>query len=264
MDNDRLEYLVKQSKKNRKKLEYDFMPGLIEIIEKPTNKGAMVVIWTSFLMIISVLIWSYFSKVDVVNECRGVVASSKGLTSVVSYYTGRIDKVYVKDDDTIKRGDKILDLVDESGKVIEINSEKEGIVTNMSDLSVGSAVQMNQELLKVIPNNSDYKVKINISNKDIADIELGDKVNIKLDAYSYGDYGMVEGEVIQINRVAELNAQEDYCFASEIKINKYDNKKINLMNGMTCTVDVNIGQRRIIDYILEPVVEALEKSVKEK
>ena len=97
MDNDRLEYLVKQSKKNRKKLEYDFMPGLIEIIEKPTNKGAMVVIWTSFLMIISVLIWSYFSKVDVVNECRGVVASSKGLTSVVSYYTGRIDKVYVKE-----------------------------------------------------------------------------------------------------------------------------------------------------------------------
>ena len=75
---------------------------------------------------------------------------------------------------------------------------------------------------------------------------------------------MVEGEVIQINRVAELNAQEDYCFASEIKINKYDNKKINLMNGMTCTVDVNIGQRRIIEYILEPVVEALEKSVKEK
>lgn len=36
------------------------------------------------------------------------------------------------------------------------------------------------------------------------------------------------------------------------------------MNGMTCTVDVNIGQRRIIEYILEPVVEALEKSVKEK
>ena len=75
--------------------------------------------------------------------------------------------------------------------------------------------------------------------------------------------------LIEIIENRQIRAQwslygQDYCFASEIKINKYDNKKINLMNGMTCTVDVNIGQRRIIEYILEPVVEALEKSVKEK
>lgn len=264
MDNKKVKYLIKHNKQKNKNLEYDFMPGLVEIIEKPINKGGIIIIWTISLLIAFSLIWAYTCKVDVVDEMRGVIASSDSIASVNSRYSGIIAKVYIKDGDVVKNGDILLDIINDKGKLIHITSNNTGVAADLSDLAVGSQIEKTQEILKIVPNNNKYVVKVNIENKDIADIEKGDKVNIKIDAYAYGDYGMFEGKVVKINQYAEVTEQGNYCFPAEIKINKNNNRKIKFMDGMTCTTEVSIGKRRIIEYILEPIVEALRGSVKQK
>lgn len=264
MGNDRLDYLMNQTQKNSKKLEYDFMPGLVEIIEKPTNKGALIVIWVSLLMIITASVWAYCSKVEVVEECKGVVMSAKGIVSVVSQETGLVEKVYVKEDTVVNKGDKLVDVTDMEGKKVTIYSEQEGIVANLIDFQVGLVLKENQEICKLLPKDNEYKIMVNLPNSSIADVDVKNHVNVKIDAYSYGDYGMFDGTVTKISKVAELSEMEGYYFPAEIKVDKYDKKKIELMDGMTCTVDICVGKRRILEYVLEPIVAALKKSVKEK
>ncbi len=96
------------------------------------------------------------------------------------------------------------------------------------------------------------------------EVKEGSKVQVKIDAYPYGKYGMVNGTISKMGRVAEYDEQEGYYFPAEVELGSYDKQKIILMDGMTCNVEVNIGKRRIIEFVLEPIIEALRKSVKEK
>lgn len=197
MDNRKLNYLKKQNQNNSKDIEYDFMPGLVEIIEKPANKGGYFIIWTiTLLMVISVM-WAWMCKVDIVVEAPGIVEY------------------------------------------------------NEADFEQGSS-------------DSSYKVNVNINNSDIADIEMNDKVNVKIDAYAYGDYGMISGKIIHINDSAEYIENQGYVFPVEVELNKINNKDIQLKNGMTANVDICIGKRRIIEFVLEPIFDALNKSVQQK
>ena len=41
MDNKMTEYILKHSRKKDKELKYDFMPSLLEIIERPAHKAGI-------------------------------------------------------------------------------------------------------------------------------------------------------------------------------------------------------------------------------
>ena len=41
-----------------------------------------------------------------------------------------------------------------------------------------------------------------VPDSDIAEIELNEKVNVKMSAYPYNDYGMFQGKVIEIGDIS--------------------------------------------------------------
>ena len=66
MDNKLTEYVLKHSKNKDKELKYDFMPSLLEIIERPAHKAGTVIILGVFTLMIAAVIWACLSKIDVV------------------------------------------------------------------------------------------------------------------------------------------------------------------------------------------------------
>ena len=55
-------YLLKHKSDKEKNLKYDFLPSIIEIVEKPTNAWGSVIIVFSLLLFVSVGLWAAFSK----------------------------------------------------------------------------------------------------------------------------------------------------------------------------------------------------------
>ncbi len=45
---------------------------------------------------------------------------------------------------------------------------------------------------------------------------------------------------------------------------KIDNEYVKLMPGMTCSVDVKIGERRLIEYIISPMIRYKDEALREK
>ena len=66
MNNMLTEYVLKHSKRRDKELKYDFMPSLLEIIERPAHKAGTVIIVGIFTLLIAVIIWACVSEIDVV------------------------------------------------------------------------------------------------------------------------------------------------------------------------------------------------------
>ena len=42
------------------------------------------------------------------------------------------------------------------------------------------------------------------------------------------------------------------------------NKDVHLVSGLSGTMEINVGKRRILDYFLDPILGSLDNSLKEK
>lgn len=114
MDNKLTEYVVKYSKKRDKELKYDFMPSLLEIIERPTHKAGTVIIVGFFTLLAAVVIWACLSKIDVVVTASGNV-QPKGNINVVKTYAGRtVKSINVSEGAFVKKGGTLINLDTES------------------------------------------------------------------------------------------------------------------------------------------------------
>jgi HlyD family secretion protein len=90
---------------------------------------------------------------------------------------------------------------------------------------------------------------------------------IKLDAYPFQDYGIVEGHVSWISPDSKVTDNpppsgqtaekgESEFFELDITVDQAylvtASDKINITPGQTATAEVVVRQRRLIDYFLEP------------
>ncbi len=127
MDNKLTEYVLKHSKKRDKELKYDFMPSLLEIIERPAHKAGTVIIVGVFTLLIAVIIWACISKLDVVITSSGSMQPIGNLNVVQSYSGGTVKSINVAEGEYVEQGTVLIEL---DTKVLEIdvnqlNSQKE-------------------------------------------------------------------------------------------------------------------------------------------
>lgn len=114
MNNMLTEYVLKHSKRRDKELKYDFMPSLLEIIERPAHKAGTVIIVGIFTLLIAVIIWACVSEIDVVITSSGSVQPIGNLNVVKTYSGGTVKSINVTEGDFVKQGDVLIELDTES------------------------------------------------------------------------------------------------------------------------------------------------------
>lgn len=126
MDNKMSEYILKHSKKKDKELKYDFMPSLLEIIERPAHKAGTVIIFGVFTLLIAAIVWACLSKIDVVITSSGSIQPVGNLNVVESYANGSVKSINVTEGAYVEKGDVLIELDTESLEIDEnqLNSQK--------------------------------------------------------------------------------------------------------------------------------------------
>lgn len=108
-----LEYIEKHSDKKNENLKYDFMPSLLEIIERPANIAGRVIIWTIFFVMVFVLMWSYFSKVEVIISSRGSMEPMEEPDVLSAESSYKIISVNIEEGQAVKEGELLVELAAE-------------------------------------------------------------------------------------------------------------------------------------------------------
>lgn len=104
MDN----YLRKRLRLRDKKLKYDFLPSMIEIIERPANRLADVILFLTIELIVTTIVWAALWKVDIAVTAMGTAMPEGGVITLASAYGGRIAQIEVKDGSYVRAGDVIV------------------------------------------------------------------------------------------------------------------------------------------------------------
>lgn len=146
---------------------------------------------------------------------------------------------------------------------LSITSSIDGYINNLSVKTVGCIVTQAQELAIIIPKSNENEITCYVQNMDISEIEVGDTVSIKLDAYPYSKYGTVNGEITYISPGAFVDETLGSVYLVKTNIQN-DNPNIQIMPGLTGKVEIKTGTRSIMEYFLEPLIEGFGNSLKER
>jgi hemolysin D len=163
-----------------------------------------------------------------------------------------------------------------------------GMVQQLAVHTVGGVVTPAQTLAVIVPSDSHLEVEAMVTNRDIGFVHAGEEVEIKVDTFDFTRYGLLHGRVLSISEDAiardvpadkapdktagaastsEPKGQE-LTYAARISLDRaqmqIEDKMVNLSPGMAVTAEIKTGSRRIITYLLSPLLKYKQESLRER
>jgi HlyD family type I secretion membrane fusion protein len=149
-----------------------------------------------------------------------------------------------------------------------IYATEDGYIFNLNNSTSGRVVQSGEVIMELIPLSSPLEVEAKVLNRDIGFVSLGQKVNVKIDSFKFTKYGYIEGTVTNIEKSSTLDEKLGEIYRVMIELDsdkmKIDHQYIKLIPGMTCVVDIKIGTRRLMEYIISPMIRYKDEALREK
>jgi len=158
-----------------------------------------------------------------------------------------------------------------------LTSYVHGQVKNISLGTLGGVARAGDELMQIVPTGDTLFVEARIRPSDIADVDVGDQVSLRFDAFDPSVYGFVMGSVIfvsgdTITEDAPRGNGEDSFYVTHISLTPGPDGQIissvgrplELMPGMVVQADIQAGQRTVIEYLLRPIRKTLQNSMTER
>lgn len=132
-----------------------------------------------------------------------------------------------------------------TGTVFDLKANQPGYVANSTE-----------PMMQIVPQDA-LVARIFIPNKDIGFVEVGQKVDVRIDAFSYSEFGDMEGTVTSIGTDA-LPPDElypFYRFPADIELDTQelmsDGVPLELRSGMSLSANIKLRKRRIITFFTD-------------
>lgn len=96
------------------------------------------------------------------------------------------------------RTKELIDRTEQIGKTYAVQAPIDGKISNLKIKGTGELVTTGQELMELIPANSANIALIEVANRDIANIKVGDEVIISIDSMPELDFGTINGKILDV------------------------------------------------------------------
>ena len=153
-------------------------------------------------------------------------------------------------------------------RLTRLTSPVAGTVQQLAVYSTGGVVTPAQTLMVIVPDGAEVLAEVVIDNKDIGFVSASQKAEVKVETFSFTRYGTVPATVTWVTADAVNDEKRGAIFPATLRLDRAElevnGKRLRLAPGMQVTAEVKTGQRRLLDYVLSPVKEALHDSAKER
>ena len=144
----------------------------------------------------------------------------------------------------------------------------DGVVQQLAVHTVGGVVTPAQELLIVVPQDHPVEVEAQVENKDVGFVKEGQEVEIKIETFPFTLYGTIPGKVLSVSDDAAPIEKVGLVYPTRVSMDRstiqVDGKQVNLSPGMAATVEIKTGKRRLIEYLLSPLLKSVKESLRER
>lgn len=206
-----------------------------------------------------------------------VEQSRKKLAQTKSSYESQLLNERVELQNQQQRTDGELQKQVYKSGLLALKATEDGTVKDMATYSPGAVVQPGAALLNLVPKNEPLYAEVAIRNEDVGFVAPGQRVKIKLQAYPFQKYGMLEGAVELISADSSANdpqkatalGQSPQSYKALVKLANQELRASNgevlrLSPGMVVLAEIHQGQRTVLEYLLSPVQKVAQEAGRER
>lgn len=153
-------------------------------------------------------------------------------------------------------------------RLLTLTAPVDGTVQQLTVHTVGGVVPAAQPLMRIVPREDYLEVEAMLENKDIGFVEEGQAAAVKIDAFEYTKYGTIPARVVHVSRDAIQDEKRGLIYAVIVALDKaairVNGRDMPLSAGMSVKVEIKTGTRRVIEYILNPLLQHARESLNER
>jgi len=153
-------------------------------------------------------------------------------------------------------------------QLLTMKSPVNGTVQQLNVHTVGSAVQAATPLMQVVPDGGALEVEAFIENKDKGFVRAGQDVAVKIETFEYTKYGTLSGHVSHVSQDAIQDEKKGLIYSVKITLDRttmnIDGVQSTVSPGMAVDVEIKTGDRRVIDYVLDPLLRHTHEAANER
>jgi len=144
----------------------------------------------------------------------------------------------------------------------------DGVVQQLAVHTVGGVVTPAQQLLIVVPQDHPVEVEAQVENKDVGFVKDSQPVEMKIETFPFTLYGTIPGQVLSVSDDAVPLEKGGLVYTARVSMDRatiqVQGKQVNLSPGMAVSVEIKTGERRIIEYLLSPLLKSVKESLRER
>ena len=164
--------------------------------------------------------------------------------------------------------------------LLELKAPQAGVVKDLATHTVGTVVSPGTIMMTLVPKGEALLAEVAIKNEDAGFVRSNQAVKLKLAAYPFQKYGMLEGVVDHVsadsNSVSNDQAQklgnamsQQMTYKAIIKLRSQQLDSPNsgtfaLSPGMQVSAEIHQGQRTVLEYLLSPVQKVVQEAARER
>lgn len=143
-----------------------------------------------------------------------------------------------------------------------------GTVQRLAVHTQGGVVTPAQELMQIVPAGDPLEVEAWILNRDIGYLRKGQAAAIKIETFPFTKYGTIDGELLDISRDAIPDERLGPVYSARVGLARQsmsvNGVEVPLTAGMSVTVELKLGSRRIIEFLLNPLLRYRDEAFRER
>jgi HlyD family secretion protein len=162
--------------------------------------------------------------------------------------------------------------------LLELRAPQAGTVKELATTTIGAVVEPGTVLLSLVPHDEPLLAEVEIENKDIGFVAEAQPVRLKLTAYPFQKYGMLEGTVRTISADASsrdgntgasaAEPMREPAFRALIELDQQaltgSGRPLPLSAGMQVSAEIVQGRRTVLEYLLSPVQRVMSEAATER
>lgn len=143
-----------------------------------------------------------------------------------------------------------------------------GSIQQLSVHVTGAVVAPAQILMTLVPHEAPLEIEAKIENRDIGVVRPGQEAIVKFETWDFTRFGHVAGKVSAVSPDAITAENEAPWYLARIRLPAEPRSSLGrplaIRPGMLARVEIRLGHRRLLDFLLSPLQRYREESARER
>lgn len=214
-------------------------------------------------------------RANVASLLANVAQSERKIAATRSQYRSQLENERVETVAQLNRAGQELSKSQLKAGMLEIRAPNDGIVKDLAVTTHGAVVPAGAVLLNIVPVDEQLQAEVLLKNEDVGFVAAGQPTRLKVAAYPFQKYGLLDGRVAMVSADAadpksSGSQQQPLAYRALVRLasasldSAATGERMALNAGMLVVAEIHQGQRSVMEYLLSPVRKVVQEAARER